>query len=110
MEFWIRSQDRENLKKINTGFYLKQDLSDYAKGEVIFIVSGGDKLGEYKTKEKALEVLDEIQNILKPKTTIKNEGKNIYGTDGNIYTINIVGNVNTDVQELSTYVYEMPKE
>jgi hypothetical protein len=64
MELWIRSQDRENLKKINTGFYLRQDLSDYAKGEVIFIVSGGDKLGEYETKERALEILDEIQEHL----------------------------------------------
>lgn len=68
MELWIRSQDRESLRKINTGFYLKQDLSNYAKGEVIFIVSGGDKLGEYETKERALEVLDEIQEILETRT------------------------------------------
>lgn len=64
MELWIRSQDKEALRKINCSLYLKRDLSDYAEGEVYFIVSSGDKLGEYKTKERALEVLDTIEYIL----------------------------------------------
>lgn len=64
MELWIRSQDKNALRKINTGLYLKDGLSNYAEGDVIFIVSGGDELGEYKTKERALEVLDEIQEIM----------------------------------------------
>ena len=110
MDLWIRSQDRESLKKINTGFYLKRDLSEYAKGEVIFVVSGGDKLGEYETKERALEVLDEIQKLLTTKMIIKNEGRDCVALDGTIYRTNIVSNINSDIQQLSTYVYEMPKE
>lgn len=64
MELWIRSQDKNALRKINTSLYLKDGLSNYAKGEVIFIVSGGDELGEYESKERALEILDEIQEIM----------------------------------------------
>ena len=95
MELWIRSQDRENLKKINTGFYLRQDLSDYAKGEVIFIVSGGDKLGEYETKERALEVLDEIQKYIEKQGT-------------NEILVNDNGIPNGSIYYGK--VYEMPKE
>lgn len=57
MELWIRSQDREKMCKVNklyikgVGIYSNCDNynDDY------------DYLGLYKTKERALEVLDEIQ-------------------------------------------------
>lgn len=81
MELWIRSQDKRNLKKINTEIYIKKGLSNYAEGDVYFIVSSGTELGEYKTKERALEVLDEIENIVKPR-----------------------------MEQLYTFVYQMPKE
>ena len=61
MNLWIRSQDKRNLKKINTEIYIKEGLSNYAEGDVYFIVSSGTELGEYETKERAIEVLDEIQ-------------------------------------------------
>lgn len=64
MDLWIRSQDKRNLKKINTEIYIKEGLSNYAEGDVYFIVSSGTELGEYKTKDRALEVLDEIQEKL----------------------------------------------
>ena len=64
MELWIRSQDKTFLKKVNT----------------IGIVEGSDfcfisenlttDFGKYKTKERALEVLDEIQNEVKYITDI----------------------------------------
>ena len=92
MELWIRIQDKDALRKINTGLYLREDLSDYAEGNVWFIVSSGDKLGEYKTKERALEVLDEIQNFM-----LCNRE---YGYTSNGY-----------INELAKcYIYEMPKE
>ena len=107
MDLWIRSQDRERLIKVA---YLELEKDDYG-----FYILGredkfsGNRLGIYKTKERALEVLDEIQNILKPKLLITSEGRDIYGTDGNIYKTNVVSNVKTDIQDLSTYVYEMPE-
>ena len=58
MELWIRSQDKMNLVKVYNVFlnanYDNKRISTY----------DGDSnttLGEYKTKERALEVLDEIQ-------------------------------------------------
>ena len=62
MELWIRSQDKEELMKVDYlyipisrtgehfGIYTKVDVRD-------------ELLGLYKTKERALEVLDEIDNV-----------------------------------------------
>ena len=50
------------------------------------------KLGEYNTKERALEVLDEIQEILCPKQPKAVIGKNV------------------EFIPTLDYVYEMPKE
>lgn len=68
-------------------------------------------LGIYKTKERAIEVLDEIQNILNPKyildtSSIKPDG-DFYEENGMIFQNY---NANARIEELSTFVYEMPKE
>ena len=61
MELWVRSQDKERLGKI---VYLELKNDDYG-----FHIIGwrdkfeGTKIATYKTKERALEVLDEIQKI-----------------------------------------------
>ena len=104
MELWIRSQDREVLTKV---------IDVYKQADTNEIWAYSDRcikncLGVYKTKERALEVLDEIQDLLVPKMVVKNEGNTIYGSDGNVYTTNISGA--TDIQELSTCVYQMPEE
>lgn len=56
MELWIRSQDRESLYKIDC-LYVGGTYNNE-----IQCVSGS--LGKYKSKERALEVLDEIQNYI----------------------------------------------
>lgn len=67
MNLWVRSQDKRILQKVDN-IYLNanydnrrictNDSRDYESD-----------LGEYKTKERAIEVLDEIQNyILLPNT------------------------------------------
>ena len=57
MELWIRSQDRTFLRKVNTPESYENSGAYY------------ELLGTYKTKERAIEVLDEIQNyILLPNT------------------------------------------
>ena len=60
MELWIRSQDKECLTKIN-----RLDI-DYTNG-AYYIKEGGfqTSLAEYNTEERALEVLNEIQNLMK---------------------------------------------
>ena len=70
MELWVRSQDKKILQKVNklyattyseeAGYgiyYLRyDDLEDIDDCDV--------PLGFYKSKERALEVLDEIQNSI----------------------------------------------
>lgn len=66
-------------------------------------------LGIYKTKERALEVLDEIQNILTPKmivNTYKVEQAKL--CDGTQFIQPMLDDI--QVQNATTYVYEMPKE
>lgn len=66
MELWIRSQDRRILAKIET------INVDYRKQNVIIAnykqLNRDDEdyllLGKYDTSERALEVLDKIQNEL----------------------------------------------
>ena len=54
---WIRSQNRMQLQDVNR-FVIEQ----FETG--IYIVGNGCTLGIYSTKEKALKVLDEIQDAI----------------------------------------------
>lgn len=56
---WIRSQDKEDLKNVNNIEIIKFDGEKYTT-----IQGDGCRLGVYSTKEKALKVLDMIQNNL----------------------------------------------
>lgn len=53
---WIRSQDKESLLEIS-------HLDVYSLSENNWTIEDcGNDLGTYKSKERAIEVLDEIQN------------------------------------------------
>lgn len=66
MELWIRSQDKKLLMK-STELRYNQKKEDYS---ILAYDTKGDYrlLGIYKSKERALEVLDEIQEILETRT------------------------------------------
>ena len=71
MELWIRSQKREEIMKVS---YL--EIDEEGKENFLIIARNGDPyfdqcLGLYKTKERALEVLDEIQSKLKQQFIVK---------------------------------------
>ena len=110
MELWIRSQDRGSLVKVDNLYVSVGNYICYyvEKGKEIpntyYRPSG--ELGRYKTKERALEVLDEIQNILKPQSIIKNSGKII----GSFEDILVREGATYELKELSTYVYQMPEK
>ena len=93
MELWIRSQKNEKLRqglfKVN-----EIELGDCDGDMDCLVINNLYCVGIYKTKERALEVLDEIQNILKPQEYEIEKGNGYYTKSTNI----------------STYVYEMPKE
>lgn len=106
MELWIRSQDKTFLRKVNTIGIVEG--RDFWGIEDNFRVS----LGKYKTKERALEVLDEIQNIIQPKYILnsvntKSIGNAYYTKNGIIYKN---GSNEGSIHEISTLVYEMPEK
>ena len=58
MELWIRSQYKDQLTKANNLFIDGEYTSDFQ------ICDDGVILARYKTKERAFEVLNEIQAII----------------------------------------------
>lgn len=110
MELWIRSQNRKQLFNIKD---IEIDDIDYEKIDIK--TAFGEILGTYKTKERALEVLDEIHKLLQPKGIIKFKGlldletiKKVKEDFENKYLV--FGNNVEYFEEPKTIVYEMPKE
>ena len=72
-----------------------------------YIADNGDIYGEYPTKERALEVLDEIQNLLQPKI-IYTQKEPIETYELGVYQLK--QDVDMKIQEINRIVYEMPQE
>lgn len=106
MKLWIRSQNRQLIKKANYEIcYNERNGHNY-------IVIDGDVLGSYTTKERALEILDEIQNIIKPRfinTEYHSEIKQDVDKLSSDVVMQPVENEITYIQP-NAVVYEMPKE
>ena len=94
MELWIRSQDRESIFKVKSIFYSTNNENKHFVRSIIVddIKNGIMALGQYSSKERALEVLDEIQN----KINLINLGHDF-------------GSPMIDLKN-PTYIYQMPKE
>ena len=104
MELWIRSQDKETLIKANDITIEQNMIIGYFDKDTEY-----EYLGTYKSKERALEVLDEIQNILKPQILLKRNDDNDKVLLGALQK-GVTQKIDMEFKELSTYVYEMPKE
>lgn len=87
MELWIRSQDKTTLIR-SYEIYISEQSNTY----LIRAKSTSHILGSYSTVERALEVLDEIQN----KINLINLGHDF-------------GSPMIDLKN-PTYIYQMPKE
>ena len=61
MDLWIRSQDKMNLCKAKD-LVIRENHSGY--GDTDYVIQDVYTMGTYKTKERALEVLDEISEWL----------------------------------------------
>lgn len=59
MNLWVRSQNKENIIPIKNPICVYDNKIIY-KESASYIIT----IGTYKTKERVLEVLDEIQNLL----------------------------------------------
>lgn len=86
MELWIRSQDKEILTKVNY-------LEAYGSSTNWWIMGNDNDLGTYKTKERALEVLNEIHQRLI-----------------DLQTLEIAPDSYRTIKRNINCVYEMPKE
>ena len=102
MELLIRSQDRENLIRFENLFYFNNcnEMPSVGENYILNKMWIGDKdcvvLGKYKTKERALEVLDEIQKII---SWLQKDMKGV-----------TIGDLERLIGSFDDYVYEMPKE
>ena len=107
MDLWIRTQS-DGLHQI-----IGINEPHIQKNCVVLIGYSYYKhieLGTYKTKERALEVLDEIQEILKPQKIIKFENRLHCLESGAIEDILIPKECLDYNKQLINYVYEMPRE
>lgn len=107
MELWIRTQDRMNLVKINQVSLNYQNNKQIIANYIPEIYENSscyyELLGTYKTKERALEVLDEIEERIMLINTI-NIAKD---TDSLIACKNVL--TEEKIKGLN-YPYQMPEK
>ena len=93
MELWVRSQKNDNIRpillKVN-----EFEIGDYNDDMNCIVVNNLHCVGIYKTKERALEILDEIQRTITKQ--LVNRHKQL---DSN-YSFEVI----------DTAIYEMPSE
>ena len=92
MELWIRSQDKTILSKAQNIIIRKNQNEN---NEINYAIVDIYTMGIYKSKERALEVLDEIQKLINNDGYIDEE---IYNQSTGCY------------HQKNIKVYEMPKE
>lgn len=97
MELWIRSQNKNILQKTDALFIAHVDENIWS----ILDNQNMTKYGEYTTKERALEILDEIQ-----RTIAKNQG--LISLMHNF--TDLKGNEDGIAQLFKDMIYEMPEE
>lgn len=109
MELWIRSQDREDLVKVNAlwimdnQIWMEVPFYDNHKKLGLTVTSNNHRLAVYKTKERALEVLDKIQQQMENET-VETEIRYI---DNREYEKIVTRKLNVPKERV---VYEMPLE
>ena len=71
MELWIRSKNKKIFEKVDTIMYSNVNAEheymeheyNYRSGH--FIQSSLNTLGEYNSEERAMEIINEIQDLIK---------------------------------------------
>ena len=110
MELWIRSQDGKLLTQVKSiGIY----QNHFGKG--FDIGYGFTTYATYKKEARALQVLDEIQNILQPIVIFHepiqaNDYHDMIDAYSNDMALQITQKVETELKESGQFVYQMPKE
>ena len=117
MELWIRSQDKEVLVKANALYVMDNQIWNevpfYENHKKIGLTITGHnhRLAQYKSKERALEVLDEIQNLLKPQIKLITHAIEQRELKDFSREMIIQPSLNElQFQEVNTWVYQMPEK
>ena len=120
MELWVRGQEKSLLKKVSEVLYEEMD-------EHSIVTFQGDDvmlLGIYKTKERCLEIIDEIQKLLLSANgdyLIKLQDIDVNAEVKTVYVKNFIQKLQSPIMPIdnepsvqfvqpSVLVYEMPKE
>jgi hypothetical protein len=114
MELWVRTADRRNLLK-PTNIGLGWNCNSWGVYDV------NQVLGEYKTEERCLEIIDDIQNLL-----VKSNPKEAFLVLNNVYeefeslkekvelarknNFIAICDGSIEVAQPTVLVYEMPQE
>lgn len=95
MNLWIRSQDKRKLLTTTYLSFMQFENDDCINILASAVDNSPIGIGRYKTEERALEILDEIQILLKGK-----------------YVVNTYKDNNVDIKRISgdVVIYEMPEE
>ena len=106
MELWIRNQNKGILQRTNALFI------SHSAENIWSIIDNQNmtKYGEYETRERALDILDEIQNLLNPMLVFKNCNCTQEMLDNIKEAGACVVSDNTHIEQIQTCIYEMPKE
>lgn len=105
MNLWVRSQDKRILQKVDNIFldanYEDKRISTYDGYNV--------ELGTYKTKERAIEVLDEINKLLIPKPIISTYNvEQAELLNGTVFIKPMLDDIK--IESYTSYVYQMPEK
>jgi hypothetical protein len=64
MKLWVRSQERDKLEMCNS-LSIQPIITSNKKHQTWGVISNFGCVGEYATRERCLEIIDEIQCLLK---------------------------------------------
>ena len=103
MNLWVRSQNKEDLILIKKPICVYDNKIVYKESASYMMT-----IGKYKTKERAIEVLNEIQNILQPVIKYEPIVQEEYNPSYK-YKHFVKVDDNIEIKELSTFVYQMPE-
>ena len=96
MELWVRSQDKKELVKVGGEFHIEETRVNPHSHRWGIMIDGYKIYGDYKSETRAIEVLDEIENVFMISKGFNRE-----------YTYTGTGFYSVDNQ---LAVYEMPEE
>ena len=94
MEVWVRSQDKRSFMIIEH-ISAEEIIVPNSRKTRWCVTANFGCIGEYHTKERCLEIIDEIQSLF---------GYALFGS------VSADGSVKNEYRQRDTAVYEMPKE